>query len=178
MTTSAVVVDVVLDLEMKEAGSSDCQRGVGGHPLRHVERVVGDVRRLNSEGYQCVLQQFQSGSRVRVRSKGLINCVTTALVSRQKCDGQVKDAIDKMPSRQHVLGRDGQRHSQASTAGQTRVQQCGSVGWNRSLDEHACNSAQSGRHPSGGRKWRRRTWERSDSTKTLYKKSTLKTLSS
>ena len=160
---------------MKEAGSSAGQRGFGGAILSGTSNVLLETSdALNSEGYQCVLQQFQSGSRVRVRSKELISCVTTALVSRQKCDGQVKDAIDKMPS--HMPARPGPRPSktfagidrrtntfatrcakwQASAARRTRVQQCGSVGWNRSLEEHACNSAQSGRHPSGGRKWRRR----------------------
>ena len=86
---SADVIGVVLDLVMKEAGSSDRQRGFS---------VVGGLSRLDSEGFQCVLQQVRSGSGVRVRFGALVSCVTTALVSRQTCDGQERDAIGKMRS--------------------------------------------------------------------------------
>ena len=46
-----------------------------------------------------------------VRSGALVSCVTTALVSRQKCDGQERDAIDKSPSKS----------------------------WAESVEDHACN---------------------------------------
>ena len=50
------------------------------------------------------------GSRVRVRSKARISGVTTTLVSQQMCDGQVKDAIDKMSTSWAEIVKDIRRH--------------------------------------------------------------------
>ena len=46
---SADVIDVVLDLVMKEAGSSDRQRGLS---------VVGGLSRLNSEDFNVSCNRF------------------------------------------------------------------------------------------------------------------------
>ena len=163
-------------------------------------------REFNQNGFraaQYVLQQCQSGSLARVRSKALISCVTAALVSRQKCDGQVKDAIDKMPS--HLPASPGPIPSkitrarcanwQASSAGQTRSQHTAQRGRHWPPDEHECNNA--GQLAGIGRKTNSRATgrrvagirqgdangsgvngRRSDSRKTPCKRSTLEAFSS